>query len=458
MPASDRDSSAHADAPPASESPEQPRLTAVGEEDGAIGLPVGPYQTLVAQSVARSRIGQELDELNDRLDTLNESIDEVRSLRADASATEAEIEQMTERRAAARDTLEDATTNREAVEEEQHAKSARGSLLYAGLYTVAGLFFVAGDVIMSREIVADALKLRGDVEPWIFAIGLGMLAVLLKPAYDRLVEKPWWNGRERAFTVVISLCAAGVVGTLWVLGAFRSTAFVTSTRMQRLTSELMETSDPARIQEIQQQVGTLQEGLMESPLGYWAFVLSGVLFAIAGAVCLGIGIRHLRDAYHLRYRLHRARRRIGARVETARAALDDLGERIPGARVRLQRLRQQLEDRPSLDALTDRRADLRAARRELRDRRADLESLRRQAEYRRGHARGCRRSDDADAAGSAPEHGDGAPTPSASATGAHAADEAELSSAYVDLRQYLQREETANGRDERSGGSRSAST
>jgi predicted nucleic acid-binding Zn-ribbon protein len=446
MPSSDPASSASSD-DPSSESDSDAPLAAAGEEDGAAGLPAGPYQTLVAQSVARSRIGDELDALNARLERVDASIEEVRSLRAEIAATETEIEQMTDRRASLREDLDDAETNREAVEEEQHAKSSRGSVIYAGLYTIAGLFFVAGDVIMSREIVANALKLRGDVEPWIFAIGLGMLAVLLKPAYDRLVEKRWWKGRERAFGVVISVCAVGVVGTLWVLGAFRSTAFVANAKIQRLTAELMETSDPARIQEIQQQVTTLQEGLMESPLGYWAFVFSGILFAVAGAVCLGIGIRHLRDAYHLRYRLYRARRRIEQRVDRCRSDLEDLSDQLPEARVRLQRLRQQLADRPSLDALRDRRSKLRAARRELRDRRADLESLRRQAEYRRGHDRGRHRQTarSADAPPSSENGSSGSMAPARTDTGS----DAEASSSYVDLRRYLQRDEASNGHRDR---------
>jgi uncharacterized protein YhaN len=427
------------DGAPAGPRPDLP-VTEAGERDGAAGLPKESYQTLVAQSVARSRLSEELGELNDRLESVAERIDAVRTLRADLAETEAEIDHLTDRREAAQAALDDAETNREAVEEEQHAKASRGSVLYAALYTVAGLFFVAGDVIMSREIVANALKLRGEVEPWIFAIGLGMLAVLLKPAYDRLVEQPWWKGNETVFAVVISTCAVGVVGTLWVLGAFRSTAFVANAKMQRLTAELMDTSDPARIQEIQQQIGVLQEGLMESPLGSWAFVFSGILFAVAGAVCLGIGIRHLRDAYHLRYRLHRARRRIEDRCADARDALDTLSTQLPEARIRRRRLQQELDDAPALDALRDRRATLRRARRELRDRRANLESLRLQAQYRRNHDRG--RLEEADATDAQGPGAEGATRPPPARRNGESASG---SAGYIDIRRFLQHPEALNG-------------
>jgi predicted nucleic acid-binding Zn-ribbon protein len=416
-------------------------LAVWGERDGSAGVPRQPSETLIAQSVARERIDEELSDVRERLDRVESTLDEVHDLRADVAATTAEIDRMETEQAEAEDTLGDVEVRLEAVQEEQAAQSSRGSVLYAVLYTVAGLFFVAGDVIMSREIVANALKLRGDVEPWIFAVGLGMLAVLLKPAYDRLVEKRWWKGKETAFTVVISGCALAAVGTLWVLGAFRSTAFVANSKMQRLTQELMETSDPARINEIQQQVASLQEGMIESPLGYWAFVFSGILFAVAGAVCLGIGIRHLRDAYHVRLRLYRAQKRLEAKRDDVESTLADLADRLPDARVRLRRLQQKVEDRPSLDQLRERRSNLRAAQRELRDHRAALESRRRQARYRRGHDHG--RLSPVDPAQRA-DQGDGAPeVVPASPTDVEALDRDafEDDRSYVALRSFLQRGE-----------------
>ena len=67
------------------------------------------------------------------------------------------------------------------------------SLLAGILYLLAGVAFVIGDLIISHEIVAYALNIRDNYEAWAFAIGLAMLSVLLKPAYDRLVEQPYIN-------------------------------------------------------------------------------------------------------------------------------------------------------------------------------------------------------------------------------------------------------------------------
>jgi ABC-type transport system involved in cytochrome c biogenesis permease subunit len=319
------------------------------------------------------------------------------------------LEHLLSKRERTKKKIQDVETSLEAVEQEQAAKQRHGSVLYALLYTVAGAFFIAGDVIMSREIVANALKLRGDVEQWIFGIGLAMLAVLLKPAYDRLVERRYWAGNTKAFAGLISICALGALGTLWVLGAFRSAAFASSSRIQRLTTKLAEASDPATIQQIQGQISALQQNLIDGPLAYWAFALSGVLFAVAGAVCLGIGLKHVRGAYHLRYRLYRAHRRYRRRYDALTDTLEALNDRIPECRATLRRHRQALSDVASLDALRERRDQLRSRRRSLRDERAEVHSQRLQALYRHGYDQ-AKQGDRP----SAPAPGDGAPSLTAS--------------------------------------------
>lgn len=356
--------------------------------DGAMGVPREPAETLLSHHVAQSHVATLREEVRHRLDDVNDRRNDVRERRQDHAETAAHLEHLRAKRDKTSDRLADAETQREAAEEAQSSEYARGSVFYAGLYSLAGLFFIAGDVIMSREIVANALKLRGDVEPWIFAIGLAMLAILLKPAYDRLVETPYWNGNRGIFAGVIGVCSAGALATLWILGAFRSTAFVSNARIQRLTAELMQASDPSAIGAIQAEIGTIQQGLIESPLGYWAFVVSGVLFAVAGAVCLGIGVRHGRDAYHVRYRLHRAKNRLDAECEALRNTLDTLNDAIAEQEVTLQRQQQALDDLPSLDALQEQAGALRDRLAFLHDQHADVQSRHLQARYRHAHDRG----------------------------------------------------------------------
>jgi uncharacterized membrane protein len=356
------------------------------EEQGRADGPDAPaaYESFLVQSVAEARIQNELDTLADRIEQVEATIEQVEAARRDLAALKTGLSDLQDEREETAAQLDDVETSIEAVEQEQAATQEHGSTLYALLYTVAGGFFIAGDVIMSREIVANALKLRGDAEQWIFAVGLAMLAVLLKPAYDRLVEREYWAGNSQAFAGVISVCALGALGTLWVLGAFRSTAFATNSRIQQLTQKLTEASDPAAIQQIQSQISTLQQNLIEGPLTYWAFALSGVLFAVAGAVCLGIGLRHVRKAYHLRFRLYRTHRRLQSRRTALTETLRSLKADIPARRAEMKRKQQLLADTASLDTLRERRDRLRSQRRTLRNKRAEVHSQRLQALYRHG--------------------------------------------------------------------------
>jgi uncharacterized protein YhaN len=359
-----------------------------GHADGRADVDPGAFEDFIVQSAARERINDDARAVQQRIERVERDIDDIQELRRDGAAAEAEMKLKAAEQQRHETRLGELETSIEAIEQEQIAKKKRGSALYATIYSLAGLFFIAGDVIMSREIVASALKLRGTAEPWIFAIGLAMLAVLMKPAYDRLVEQRYWEGNTAWFTGTIGACVVGAISTLWVLGAFRSTAFVSNTKIQRLTAELMETSDPARIGEIQAQIGTLQQSLIESPLGYWAFVLSGLLFAVAGAVCLGIGFRHLRDAYHLRWHLYRTHRRLVNEREERSQRVDALRDEVAERRVEQTRARQALTDYPPLDDLREKRDALIKRAETLLDDAADVHSRKLQALYRRAYAQG----------------------------------------------------------------------
>lgn len=91
------------------------------------------------------------------------------------------------------DRIDDNLATIKRVEGKRNRNESPYSLLAGILYLLAGVAFVTGDLIISHEIVAYALNIRDNYEAWAFAIGLAMLSVLLKPAYDRLVEQPYIN-------------------------------------------------------------------------------------------------------------------------------------------------------------------------------------------------------------------------------------------------------------------------
>lgn len=216
------------------------------------------------------------------------------------------------------------------MEEEQACYQQKTNLtghysLFSGiLFFVAGLVFMLADLVVSHEIVAYALHIRGSFEAWSFAVGLAMIPVLLKPAYDRLIELPYKQQKSRRTKVVYIAFKLLLVGftlaTLLILGLFRYEAYKADQLKESLGQRLaflqaadeLDATSVEQIQALTMQAEQLRQQLVQSRAGLLSFVLSGVLFALAGAVCLSIGLSVLL-AYvqlwvQLPYRIRRTER------------------------------------------------------------------------------------------------------------------------------------------------------
>jgi hypothetical protein len=270
---------------------------------------------------------------------LTQRIDEKR---AEIARINTETAQTTERYKKAFDTLQgavqevekadnrvtDLTVQRQKIDEENDRLRKRRqqtqseySLLAGLLFFVAGLSFIFGDLIISHEIVAYALNIKNNYEAWAFAVGLAMISILLKPVYDRLIEKPyteeysaktrtryaWFKGALGIFAII----------TLGILGWFRYEAYRTDKLKEAInkavkniqlnatpldpTTAIPPTQQQAILQKIEQQLQKSDElnlGLVNSPWALASFVLSGILFAIAGAVSLGMALPVLQNFWY----------------------------------------------------------------------------------------------------------------------------------------------------------------
>ncbi|HEV7348518.1 hypothetical protein [Telluribacter sp.] len=230
------------------------------------------------------------------------------------------------------------TDQRSQTLREKREKAANDYSLLAGIiFLAAGISFILGDLIISHEIVAYALNIRNSTEAWAFAIGLAMVSILLKPAYDRLIEGPYHTDdsprakkRYGTFKVVLAVFA---IGTLLVLGWFRYEAYRTDKLKEAINKSVknlqLNAVDPLtgapinspeltnKIEQALRNSDNLNLDLVNSPWALLSFVLSGVLFAIAGAVSLGMALpilqgfwyRWLQIDPHL-WKLKRRRKRI----------------------------------------------------------------------------------------------------------------------------------------------------
>ena len=351
-----------------------------GYASGLAGVERGTYEGYLSSQVSTDWLTGRIADKQRELTDLDRQIAETRAanqtLYADLQTHALQVERLSKRvsqREADRLTLE---TDRDNLRE-RRAKAAPDYSLLAGLlFLVAGISFLAGDLIISHEIVAYALNIRDPNEAWAFAVGLAMVSILLKPAYDRLIETPYLENpaqnRSRYERFKITLAVFSVL-TLAVLGWFRYEAYRTdqlkaainkSIRQLQLNTDptaATQTLDATTLNKIERQLnesGALNLALVNSPWALLSFVLSGILFALAGAVCLGIALPVL-SAFWFRWlqadvKLGKLRRRL-RRLEKELTPIDaQLTEQCTRQNV----LQHSLKLLPALDELREQRRTL----------------------------------------------------------------------------------------------------
>ncbi|MCU0440418.1 MAG: hypothetical protein MUC49_21205 [Raineya sp.] len=183
----------------------------------------------------------------------------------------------------------------ESVYNEQKTLKNKSSFLQGVIFLVAGIIFLLGDLVVSHEIVAYALNIKNNLESWSFALGLAMVSILLKPAYDRLIEHPYLFSSSKRTKLIYAIfkifLVFFVIGTITVLGYFRYEAYKAEQLKVSLQVEFeqLEGKEVENANDLLLKYNELSRSLVESKSSMFAFVLSGIMFAIAGAVCLGIG-------------------------------------------------------------------------------------------------------------------------------------------------------------------------
>lgn len=362
-----------------------------GYNSGVEGVNRETYEGYLSSQINTDWLSERIQEKRTELATterqLTETIDANRSAYADLQNYTLQVERLdkqVKQKEADRQLLE---AERDSLRE-RRAKAAPDYSLLAGLlFLVAGISFLAGDLIISHEIVAYALNIRNTNEAWAFAVGLAMVSILLKPAYDRLIEKPYQENPAQNHTKYqrfkIALAVFSVL-TLAVLGWFRYEAYRTdqlkaainkSVRQLQLNTDLTAATQvlsPSTLNKIEKQLSESSElnlALVNSPWALLSFVLSGILFALAGAVCLGIALPVL-SAFWFRWlqadiKLWKLRRRL-KRLDKE---IDPIETQLAEQRIQQNVLQHNLDLLPDLTELKEQRqtitADLNALLEEL---------------------------------------------------------------------------------------------
>jgi hypothetical protein len=188
---------------------------------------------------------------------------------------------------------------------------------------VAGLVFIGADFSISMDILHNGLDMQ-PFEAGVLAAALASLAFVIKPAFDRVFEKPYLEGKylqqNHALLIAIALTALCCLG---VLGFVRSEVIADKAQIvieaeNKKNEKRASGQDAAQIASEQQNANSAEGqkgektaegiylGTLRSTGVISIFALSSILFALSGAVCFGIGfpaIDQLRRRRRLRKKM-----------------------------------------------------------------------------------------------------------------------------------------------------------
>lgn len=284
-----------------------------GIEDGIENIDKNSHEDFLANEVNLTWLKESHQKLIERAENLKREINETSDKRIVVLEEMQKIKPDYDLHKHQIDLLENEKAFLKQKIEETKAEKLKNPINYpflAGvIYLVAGVVFLLGDLIISHEIVAYALNIKNNLEAWAFAAGLASVTLLLKPAYERLVEDPYQNEPNaktkkvhHVFQVVLVSLA---VISLSILGWFRYEAYkvdklkaginqevkslqLNSTPLIQGNGAAAVTDNTSQIEAKIKQMEQLNTQLVNSNWALLSFVLSGVLFAIAGAICFGI--------------------------------------------------------------------------------------------------------------------------------------------------------------------------
>jgi hypothetical protein len=369
-----------------SDVPEVDSAYGYGHLDGRRGVDADNFREFIEHTVAREEIEFLLADLEARERFARERAATLRGQRAELAARAEELRAATAKNDQAGKAASDAEAGVRAAKAYHEENRQKGSRAQAFVFLLAAALFIFGDVVMSQKVVADALGLKGTRifnvidESWVFAAGLAMISIVLKPAYDRLVEKPYWEGKERRFVVTICTLALASFITLWVLGDFRFESHGQQTRITRL--------DDTAAAQANGSLNKIEEEMLSSRLGRFSFIFSGLLFAAAGAVSLSIGMRYAREYRHLRHPAIKDLAEQKRILEEAVATRDRTAGELTSRSAEIERLKATIAGDPEAPEL-EAQADLLAReRRAMMARRVNVRTLGLPSLYDDGYALG----------------------------------------------------------------------
>lgn len=335
-----------------------------GHVDGAFDGDAEAYRQYVRASNELAHLERRQEEVRKDYDEARESLGARRTLEADHDGAAPVIAHLRDRERRTDEDRAAADDHLRASEDLEKSTRAKSSWMPVWLYGLATVAFLLGDVIVSKQVVAQVLELpdtpfMGVSERWWFAIGIALLAMVVKLGYERLVEKPYFLDLRKRFAYVIGATTVFTLLTLGLLGWTRAHYTDEMKRGGQVSlADAMAAADAAVTGGTAEDAGAASE---ETPmLIIVAFVSTAVLFAVAGGVCGGVAAQAWHVQVDERYPSWRRLVQAQAAAKQAKADAESArNERVDAERVHAERERK-LRTTETVDVLAGRVQTLRA--------------------------------------------------------------------------------------------------
>lgn len=265
--------------------------------------------------------------------------------------------------------LEEKISIEEQEKEEKKTKLGQLITLYswvpAILLCLAGVVFIGADVGITHDIVVNALNQPNGVESWLFAFALAFIAFVFKPAFDRILEKNYQDEqvRKRNHIFLMVVCGFAII-TLFIMGVFRGNTDAERNQLRDLRAEKSDLQDKIELAESDaeavqwtqgidaknKEIKSKQDNIINNDFRLWIFVLSSILFAVSGTICVSIGMASC-EVLLKKHKLNKAIAVAGKLIDSLKVELKEVGSFLRISRNAIEKLEKQIALDPELDAI-----------------------------------------------------------------------------------------------------------
>jgi len=305
----------------------------------------------------------------------------------------------------------------ERVQKDRSNLTIEYNWLNVGIFIAIGLSFVIADFTITLDVLFHGLDMAFN-RAIPLAIAVSGITFVLKPTIDRLFEKPYLRDDKKKKHVLLSLVSILAILVLGLLGYFREEYFKSDKVNQAINREVLgKESQLATFQQessslkrqgraaeaavkdreaqeldevthgLKQQIAINDRDLSGNSALFWIFVLSNILFAIAGAICLSIAFPAA-DRLRRKRLLRKQESSLGNRLEQLTQELAAVQYSIKDHQIARDHASNEIQLLPDISDLEAKHQVLLLKLEEIRKESTDHESKAESALYREAYERG----------------------------------------------------------------------